>query len=426
MRGSEIGYILYSDMTRSKDLDSSKTPIGVVVCSYADGSGEAIALNTVGDLYTWGEGDNISSFQEVITAYEASQDLGSCKNTSKPIAAGNKSIYPAAWAAHEYKTEGTSIGDWCLPAAGIFVSYYNNQQLIDTSMVNAGGTVITSSYVWSSSGSDTYGIWVSGHRIEKPNNNCNIYFSGANLTSNTNHVRPVIPFCQEGYKYDYTSFSCKEKEDAKRAEWGKCNGYAKTCNIGDIVYSDGTCVSYVIPDKTPIAVIVYKSADGNCAQAIALKPIGRYSWSDEFIDLSLKNFTTREDASTDYQICANTMIITDTGDKSLYPAAWAAEEYSTEGTKAGDWCLPAAGIMTSIKNNALIINISIMDIVHETENNEVGSSTVQVGGEDERYWTSTEQDRGAAWISFFESDYGLESGINKHLSYYDVRPVIEF
>ena len=48
--------------------------------------------------------------------------------TEKIIAAGNKSKYPAAWAVHKYSTEGTSAGDWCLPAARIFTSYYDNQR----------------------------------------------------------------------------------------------------------------------------------------------------------------------------------------------------------------------------------------------------------------------------------------------------------
>lgn len=54
MKGNEHGYILYSDMTRSKNLISGKTPIGVVVCSYADGGGQALALDSIGK-YVWGD-----------------------------------------------------------------------------------------------------------------------------------------------------------------------------------------------------------------------------------------------------------------------------------------------------------------------------------------------------------------------------------
>ena len=157
-----IGHIFYSDKSCSVSLDSSKIPIGVVVYVDRQGHGQVMALKSVGN-YAWGGyGTDIPILTNITSAESASYDLNSCSNTEKILAAGDKSKYPAAWAAHEYKTEGTEAGDWCLPATGVFTSYYNNQQLVNIGMTNVGGTQIgTSSVVWSSSESNSYGAWYS-------------------------------------------------------------------------------------------------------------------------------------------------------------------------------------------------------------------------------------------------------------------------
>ena len=157
-----IGHIFYSDKSCSVSLNSSKTPIGVVVYVDGQGHGQVMSLDSIG-LYTWGPNDvDIPTLTNFGNAESASYDLNSCANTQKIIAAGDKNTYPAAWAAHEYKTEGTNAGDWCLPAAGVFTSYYNNQQLVNTGMTNAGGEQIgTDSYNWSSSEHSRDVVWSS-------------------------------------------------------------------------------------------------------------------------------------------------------------------------------------------------------------------------------------------------------------------------
>ena len=123
-----------------------------------------MALKSLGDYEWGGYGTDISTLPNYTSASSASKDYDSCGNTAKIIAAGNKSKYPAAWAAHEYKTEGTSAGDWCLPAAGIFTSYYNNQTAINLGFEKVGGTTFTdSTNAWSSSEYGSYGgAWRSG------------------------------------------------------------------------------------------------------------------------------------------------------------------------------------------------------------------------------------------------------------------------
>ena len=216
--------------------------------------------------------------------------------------------------------------------------------------------------------------------------------------------------CAEGYKWE--NGQCKVAE----AIWGQCNGYAAQCSLGDILFSDGTCSANKVSGKTPIAVVVYKSDDGKCGQAMALKSsIGDYEWSSERVDIStLPNYGSESAASKDYDSCGNTAKIIAAGDKSKYPAAWAAHEYKTEGTSAGDWCLPAAGIFTSIYNNQSTINTGFT----RANGTKFTTST--------EAWSSSEHDNSDAWHSYFSNSYGLYGyGGNKDRSY-EVRPVIEF
>ena len=184
-----VGHIFYSDMSCSASMQTGKTPIGVVVYTDGQGHGQVLALESIGSYEWGGYGTDISGLPNFSSAQSASYDLNSCTNTEKIIAAGNKSKYPAAWAAHEYKTEGTEAGDWCLPAAGIFTSYYNNQRLVNIGLTNAGGTQFTTStYAWSSSEYDSYYAWNS--------NFVNSYGLGTYGygKGDSRGVRPVIEF----------------------------------------------------------------------------------------------------------------------------------------------------------------------------------------------------------------------------------------
>ena len=181
-----IGSILYSDMTCSETVIAGKTPIGIVV--YLGPSGyQALALESIG-RYEWGGyGTDISGLTNCDSDSVVSKDYDSCGNTAKIIAAGDKSKYPAAWAAHEYKTEGTSAGDWCLPAAGIFTSYYKNQDVINTGFSLADGTKFTTSTgAWSSSEGSDDNAWYSNF-----SSSYSLSWTGK---YGSREVRPVLAF----------------------------------------------------------------------------------------------------------------------------------------------------------------------------------------------------------------------------------------
>ncbi len=191
----KIGDIFYSDWTCSTDVISGKTPIAVVVYMDGAGHGQALALNSIGTYY-WQSYSMVDSEGNLVDAavsnYDdsssASKDFNSCVNTLMLVSSGTPNDFPAAWAANYYKTAGTEAGDWCQPAAGIFTSYYNNQDAINSGFTKAGGTKFTNStYAWSSSEDNSNRAWGSN------------FSSSYGLYSyygkyNSHEIRPVLEF----------------------------------------------------------------------------------------------------------------------------------------------------------------------------------------------------------------------------------------
>ena len=214
--------------------------------------------------------------------------------------------------------------------------------------------------------------------------------------------------CAEGYKWE--KGQCKE-----RAVWGQCTGYAENCMVGDILFSDGMCHYNTVSGKTPIAVVVYISRNG-CGQAMALKSLGTYSWGAYGTSIpGLGSDLSSGTVSQDFASCENSAKIRAAGDSNKYPAVWAAYNYSTEGTKTGDWCLPAAGILASIYD----------DIVsYDQSNIEAGFN--RAGGEftNDYIWSSSVYGMSNTWHFSFNNSYGLDYSFNTN--YFNVCPVIEF
>ena len=230
--------------------------------------------------------------------------------------------------------------------------------------------------------------------------------------------------CEGGIKCPFgNAWNCtvinKVNEIEKIIQEGGTSGGKDTsnCAVGSIFYSDISC-SYgkVVDGKTPIGVVVYVDGTGG-GQAMALKSIGNYKWGGYGTDIpGLNNFTSDSSASTDLQSCSNTILITAAGDKSIYPAAWAAHEYKTVGTEAGDWCLPAAGIMFSIQKSMSAINAGFV----LAGGDQLGTNS--------SLWSSSENAGYYAWLSSFTQSYGLEvyRGSSGKDGSFDVRPVLEF
>ena len=219
--------------------------------------------------------------------------------------------------------------------------------------------------------------------------------------------------CPFGNAWNCTTIN-KITEIEKIIQESGASGNTSNCIVGSIFYSDHTCsFGSLISGKTPIGIVVYSDGKGH-GQVMSLKnSTSGYEWGIDDIDIStLQNLSSEAAASKDLASCENTAKIIAAGDKSKYPAAWAAHEYKTEGTKAGNWCLPTAGIMTSIKNGMELINIGY-GLVSGTK---IGTSS--------HYWSSSEGSGDVAWYSNFNSSLGLNTILKD--TNFDVRPVLEF
>ena len=194
---------------------------------------------------------------------------------------------------------------------------------------------------------------------------------------------------------------------------GSC---VEICAIGSILFSDFTCDNNVVSGKTPIGVVVYKDGKGG-GQAMALKSIGNYVWASDEEDVSDLPNLSKSEATTDYASCENSKKIMAQGNSSTFPAVWAANNYATAGTKAGDWCLPAAGIFTIYYNNKDSLNAAMQ---------KAGGDTLTYAAVNTP-WSSTENSyRSAFYLNLGYSD-GLFASHSKTGSFsLEVRPVIEF
>ena len=236
----EIGSILYSDMTCYKEAQAGKTPIGVVVYVDGLGGGQAMALKSLDTKYAWGGyGTDISGLTNYTSSSTAATDYARCENSKIIMAAGSKSTYPAVWAANEYSTEGTKAGDWCLPAAGIFTSYYNNQTSVNLGFERVNGTKFTTSTnAWSSSENNSGDAWLSNFVRSY---GLNTYYSKGNY----GEVRPVFEFVQtfEGMCKGTFKYTCTGENDTGGVGEA-CGGRYSECSCAENYRWNGTECEY--------------------------------------------------------------------------------------------------------------------------------------------------------------------------------------
>ena len=129
--------------------------------------------------------------------------------------------------------------------------------------------------------------------------------------------------------FDTSKMACLADENAGRL-----------CLVGYIYYSDGTCDSVVYSTKTPIGVVVKTN---ELVMSLATKSM---TWGGYGTNISgLTDYSSSSDAKTDYNGKANTakIVAAHTSETTSSSAAKYCNSYSTAGTSAGQWYLPAAG-----------------------------------------------------------------------------------
>ena len=145
--------------------------------------------------------------------------------------------------------------------------------------------------------------------------------------------------------YQYTCSNTNEYGNGNSCN----NKYKSCCNtdcvVGNIYYSDGTCNSCLDANKTPVGVVV----KDNELVISQIRSTGM-EWSSNYVKVSgITETSDREVAKQDFNGKANTLAIiaTFTSDTVDNNAAINCNSYSTAGTNAGDWYLPAAGELYS-------------------------------------------------------------------------------
>ena len=186
---------------------------------------------------------------------------------------------------------------------------------------------------------------------------------------------------------------------------------SSNCQIGDILYSDMSCDPNVVASKTPIGVVFDRAK----RLAMALEESQQYwSYPDRFDVPGLNNITSESAATADWQGKNNTRLVLEYCKTNGYscPAFEYVNSYTTVGTIAGDWYLPAAGELNAIYGNKDALNIAL---------GKIGRTKLETSY---YRWSSSEYAGDRAWkVSF--SKYNTVGYDYKYGDCY-VRPVLAF
>ena len=174
--------------------ESGKSSPGVVV-AIKDNCGYAMTANPIAAGIQWStEYVNTGAFQSTLQSM-AITDFDACGNTQKIIQFGDAYKYPAAWAAFNYKpnTAPETNGMWCLPAAGVLHSLYNNLKVVNNTISRLNGIQINEEnrYIWSSTICNAHSAWFFQiYGYGGLSSECN----GDHTIGGNGAVRPVISF----------------------------------------------------------------------------------------------------------------------------------------------------------------------------------------------------------------------------------------
>ena len=261
----QIGWILNSDMSCTENVESGKTPIAVVVYLDDKGNGQAMTPSPTAQSIVWSTEEKATGVPQLPFYTDAWNDFGSCSNTVKAMMNGDSQKYPAPWSAKTYapSAAASTKGQWCLPAAGVLHSTYENRKIIDAAIQKLGGEVLQNNrnQIWSSTENDKTFMYIF-----------TVYSEGSGLAlrgkgqSSATVVRPVIEF-----NIDTGAAECKKLPDETGCTYGTesgddtCGGTRKVCaactprpddsfcQYGTEVVSDG-CGGTRLKCKSPCTI----------------------------------------------------------------------------------------------------------------------------------------------------------------------------
>ena len=142
----------------------------------------------------------------------------------------------------------------------------------------------------------------------------------------------------------YASCECSSSEYSFSK--GNCICVEKSitdCIVGAIYYADGTCSNDYVSCQNPVGVVVKDNE-------LVMSNVFSSTWNGYGTNISgITETTDSSVAKTDFNGKTNTLAIisTLTNSTASDTAATACISYTTEGTNAGDWYLPAVGELYS-------------------------------------------------------------------------------
>ena len=182
--------------------------------------------------------------------------------------------------------------------------------------------------------------------------------------------------------FDTSKMFCASSASGGGNSGGGATPESGGCLVGMIYYSDGSCSTGLDGSKTAIGVVVEDNA------YVMSKPTSM-TWASDSKDVSgLTNFSSEDEAKGDYLGKLNTAAIVAaySSDTTSNNAAKYCNSYSTAGTSAGQWYLPAAGELY----DGLYLN-----------NKKVTRAFTQLGVAVSGYfWSSSEYSSGGAWFVY--------------------------
>ena len=385
-----VGDILFSDKTCDANVHPGKTPIAVI---FDTTKKLAVSIQNC-DFGGWGPYSELGQPSDILglTIYydpeRALDDWNGKINTQLILEHCSKNNLNCGVFENlkTFKTEGTEIGDWYVPAYGELYALLQNRKLLNYTVTKTGGKINAGTFFSSTRGSSTCAIEVYTNEEYESN--------GISCTYDS-QKQARIPFVMSYAKW---------LGDSSNEE------ISTFCKLGDILYSDKSCSSSLESGKTPIG-IVFNSAN-RLAIALEESP-SKLKWSTENIDIDdIKNYG-RGGSLHDYSGKNNTSAIVQQG-ISKYPAAKYAYEYSTAGTKAGDWYLPAAG-----ETYDIYVNRSKLENQLRALGKNMNLSYLSL-------WSSSEHSDRYAWPGLFGAYGGANKiEVDKDASGY-VLPVLAF
>ncbi len=196
--------------------------------------------------------------------------------------------------------------------------------------------------------------------------------------------------CADGYEWVSNACVCDE-----------------TCSVGNILYSDYTCSSCNVKDKTPIGVVAYANGTKRLAVNLVQKNI---QWGEAGTDISgLPTIVSSSASLNDFNGRANTASIVKALGNDDNAAAY-CYNYTTNGTSKSEWALPAQGeLYATVWTNKSDVDIGL---------SRINALTIQNGW----HWSSTEYSADYAW---FVGSGMVESNGGKN-NLHNVRCVLPF